>query len=108
MKSFARGLRKNQTDAESLLWRQLRNRQLSGFKFRRQHPVGEFIVDFCCTERQLIIEIDGGQHSWQSEPDRARTLCLESKGYKVVRFWNDQVLTELEALLKAVLLALEE
>ncbi|MCK8601984.1 endonuclease domain-containing protein [Desulfoferrobacter suflitae] len=102
MKEKARALRKNQTDAEKLLWRHLRNRQLAGRKFRRQHPIGPFVADFVCLECGLIVELDGGQHSVQVEKDEARTKYLESNGFKVVRFWNNQVLGEIEAVLTVI------
>jgi very-short-patch-repair endonuclease len=96
-------LRKTQTDAERRLWQFLRNRSLAGFKFRRQHPVGPYICDFVCLDRQLVIEEDGGQHALQVEKDEVRTAYLESKGYTVVRFWNHEVLTETEAVLERIL-----
>ncbi len=102
MKEKARDLRRNQTDAEKLLWYHLRNRAPAGFKFRRQHPIGPFIVDFVCQERRLITELDGGQHASQVEADRRRTHYLESRGFKVVRFWNHQVLGELESVLTVI------
>ena len=76
-------------------------------KFRRQHPIGNFIVDFFCLERKLIIEIDGGQHSWQAEYDSLRSDYLESKGYRMLRFWNNQVLKEIDAVLEVILSRLE-
>jgi very-short-patch-repair endonuclease len=91
-----------------LLWRHLRNRQLSGYKFRRQYPVGFFIVDFCCPEKNLIIEIDGGQHSWQVESDNLRSSYLEGKGFRVLRFWNNQVMRELGGVLGIIFAYLEE
>jgi len=81
------------TEAERRLWRILARRQIAGRKFRRQHPIGRYIVDFVCLERRLIIEVDGGQHAWESD-DRQR--WLEAEGYRVLRFWNNQVLTDLE------------
>ena len=107
MKGKARALRKNQTNAERLLWHHLRDRRLAGHKFRRQHPIGPFIVDFVCIEARLIIELDGGQHTLQVEDDNQRTTYLESKGYRVVRFWNNQVLKDIQAVL-GVLLRLAE
>jgi len=103
MKAKARRLRKNQTDAESRLWQRLRNRSLVGCKFRRQHPIGPYIADFVCIERRLVIEVDGGQHAAQVEADNSRTAYLESKGFRVVRFWNHQVLTEMDAVLERIL-----
>ena len=80
----------------------LRARQL-GVKFRRQHPVGPFIVDFCCLERRLVIEVDGGQHTGQAQADEARSEYMESYGFRVLRFWNDQILREIEAVLEQIL-----
>ena len=102
----AKDLRKSQTDAEKLLWQQLRNRQIGDVKFRRQYVFGEYIVDFVCIERALIIEIDGSQHLQQIEYDKKRTEYLESQGFSVLRFWNDQVLTELEIVLEVIYSAL--
>ena len=90
----ARYLRKQSTEAEKTLWRQLRNRELAGCKFRRQAPIGKYIVDFLCYEQKLVIEIDGGQHQSRVEADSERTDWLETQGYRVVRFWNNQVLAE--------------
>jgi very-short-patch-repair endonuclease len=86
MKAIARELRRNLTDAERLLWYHLRNRQLGGHKFRRQHPIGPFYVDFACIEKMFVIEIDGGQHSLERDEDNQRTAYLESEGFNVVRF----------------------
>ena len=91
--SRARLLRKNQTPQESKLWKLLRNRNFHGLKFKRQHPVGKYIVDFVCIDKKIIIEIDGGQHTTPDKikTDTSRTLDLESKGYKVIRFWNNEI-----------------
>ena len=102
MKKLARGLRKNQTDAEKRLWSHLRNRQLSGCKFRRQHEIGNYIVDFICLEKKLIIELDGGQHANQIRYDSQRTTILESLGYTVIRFWDNEVLTKTQNILEAI------
>ena len=107
MKEKARALRKNETDAERLLWYYLRDRRLAGHKFRRQQPIGVFIADFVCIERRLIVELDGGQHGLQAEGDKQRSIYLESKGYKVIRFWNDQVLKEIQAVLEVILRIIE-
>jgi very-short-patch-repair endonuclease len=101
----AKTLRKNATDAERQLWRYLRKRQL-GVKFRQQQPLGHYIVDFVCFEKRLIIEIDGGQHQEQIVYDEIRTDWLKQQGYKVLRFWNNQVLYEIEAVLEAINVAL--
>ena len=99
----ARGLRQTMTDAERVLWRHLRNRQLSGFKFRRQHEVDRYIVDFVCTEALLIVELDGGQHADQVEYDERRTQQLQRMGYRVLRFWNNDVLSDIQSVLEVVL-----
>jgi very-short-patch-repair endonuclease len=101
----ARGLRRDMTDAEHLLWRHLRNRHLMGSKFRRQHEVDRYIVDFVCPEAGLIVELDGGQHAETVASDAHRTRRLESLGYRVLRFWNNDVLTNTEAVLEVVLQA---
>jgi very-short-patch-repair endonuclease len=91
------------TDAERVLWYHLRDRRLGSFKFRRQHPVGPFIVDFVCPEKELIVEIDGGQHALNVEDDNQRSHFLQAKGYLVLRFWNNEVLQETEAVLAKIL-----
>ena len=90
-----------------MLWLVLRNRQLGGFKFRRQTPIGSYIVDFVCVEQRLVIEIDGSQHDERRGYDLRRTEALEAEGYRVVRFWNDEVLNSLEGVSEAILLELE-
>jgi very-short-patch-repair endonuclease len=102
----ARELRKAQTDVEALLWRRLRNRQLGGYKFRRQHPIGRFVVDFVCAEALLIVELDGGQHVDQTRYDNARTRWLMTRGYGVARYWNDDVVLRMEAVLEDILMRL--
>ncbi len=92
MRERARGLRKNPTEAERLIWQHLWRRQLGGFRFRRQHAIGPYIVDFYCFEERVAIEVDGGQHSRQAAYDAGRASFLESEGVRVVRFWNNQVL----------------
>lgn len=108
MKQKARMLRKNMTDAEQLLWRHLRNRELAGYKFRRQKPIGLFIVDFVCVEKSVVVEVDGGQHASQLEADEERSRYLEKKGFRVLRFWNNEVLNEIELVLSFILSALSE
>jgi very-short-patch-repair endonuclease len=100
--AFARDLRKGQTDAESLLWHLLRGRNLLGFKFRRQHPIDRYILDFFCPEASLAIELDGGQHGAQIAYDSKRTQHLERRGIKVLRFWNNEVLTETEVVMSEI------
>ena len=102
----AKQLRKNSADAEKYLWTQIRNRQLEGWKFRRQLPVGQYIVDFACAELRIIVEIDGGQHAEQIIYDLNRTKILQSKGYQVVRYWNNEVLGNIEGVLEALTLTL--
>ncbi|BBL58979.1 endonuclease domain-containing protein [Methylomonas koyamae] len=104
--SNARSLRKTQTDAEHLLWRHLRNRQLCGQKFRRQFPIDSFIVDFVCLEVKLIVELDGGQHAKQIEYDEKRTEQLQKRGFKVTRFWNNDVFQNTSGVLEAIRMAL--
>jgi len=99
-------LRVNQTDAERRLWSHLRNRGLEGHKFRRQFTVGPFIADFVCAEDMLIVELDGGQHSERISEDARRTVFLESLGYRVLRFWNNDVLLNTDGVLEAILSAL--
>ena len=102
----SRRLRLTQTDAERKLWLLLRDRRLGGAKFRRQHPVGKFIVDFCCPDQRLAIELDGGQHAAQTEADERRSRFLRARGYSVLRFWDDEVLRNPEAVLLEILQAL--
>jgi very-short-patch-repair endonuclease len=101
----AQRLRREMTDAERKLWSTLRNRQFYGAKFRRQQPIGPFIADFVCQERQLIIEADGGQHAERTADDR-RTAFLESKGYRVLRFWNNEIVTNLPGVAEVIAAAL--
>ena len=103
--SFVGELRTNMTDAERRLWSLVRNRQLDGDKFRRQHPIGAFVADFVCIKRCLIIELDGGQHA-DSAYDARRTAWLESYGWRVIRFWNNDVLSGTEGVLEEILQAL--
>ena len=102
---FARELRVNSTDAERSLWQRLRNRQLGGHKFRRQVTIGPFIADLVCVAAGVVVEIDGGQHS--EERDAARTAFLAAKGYRILRFWNNEVLENTEGVLQSILMELE-
>ena len=102
----ARELRKNLTDAEARLWARLRRQQLDGFRFRRQHPIGPYIVDFFCPAAKLIIEVDGGQHATDQQRDDRRTHWLEVRGYRVIRFWNNDVLGNTEGVLQTIQQAL--
>jgi very-short-patch-repair endonuclease len=99
----ARRPRRDMTDAERLLWRYLRNRHFSGWKFRRQHELDRYIVDFVCPDACLIVELDGGQHAEMAAKDAERTRRLEGMGYRVLRFWNNDVLMNTEAVLGVIL-----
>jgi very-short-patch-repair endonuclease len=107
MRADPKRLRVNSTDAERRLWAVLRNRRLLGYKFRRQHPIGRFVVDFACTRHRLVIEADGGQHA-DNEADERRTAWLESQGWRVIRFWNPDILRNAEGVVTMILQALEE
>ena len=98
----ARRLRREMTDAERLQWGQLRQRPMAGLKFRRQHPLGRFIVDFVCIEAGLVIEVDGGQHGERQPADEVRTAWLDSQGYRVLRFWNNEVLQNIDGVREAI------
>jgi very-short-patch-repair endonuclease len=98
----ARRMRRKQTPAEQVLWRHLRSKRLCNAKFRRQHPIRPYFVDFCSIQRKLIVEIDGAQHADQSGDDEARTTYLISRGYRVLRFWNDQVLKNTDDVLDEI------
>ena len=100
--TLARNLRRNQTDAERNLWSRLRCSQLNGVKFRRQQPVGDYIVDFISFEKRLIIEIDGGQHIESTTNDHVRTDYLENQGYRVIRFWNTDIMQNLEGVINEI------
>jgi very-short-patch-repair endonuclease len=104
----ARALRANPTDAERKLWTVLRNRQTAGCRFRRQAPIGRYIVDFVCFERGLVVEVDGGQHAIEAERDDVRSAWLESQGYRVLRFWNNEVLENADGVAAAIAVALQE
>ena len=97
--SVARKLRGNSTDAERLLWSRIRSRQL-GAKFVRQFPIGPYIADFACRSARLVIELDGGQH--REEIDASRTATIEAYGYRVIRFWNNEVIENLEGVVAAI------
>ena len=99
----ARELRQEMTRPEQLLWERLRNRQLSGLKFRRQHPLGPFITDFYCTEKRMVLEIDGDIHDLQREQDEQRTRQFEEFGYRVIRFQNQEIETNIGLVLKKIL-----
>ena len=98
----ARDLRRHMTEAEQQLWQMLRSRQTEGYRFRRQVPIGGFIADFVCHTARLIVEIDGGQHDPSSEAEASRTRFLEAEGYRVLRFWNNEVLGNREGVHAAI------
>jgi len=106
---LARKLRKESTDAEKKLWQQLRCRQLGGLRFRRQVPLGSYIVDFACFDPRIVIEVDGGQHAEEVsiQYDHKRTIWLKSCGYTVLRFWNDQVLEAIDEVTEEILRTIE-
>ena len=100
--SMARRLRHNATDAERRLWSRLRNRQVGGVKFRRQVPIGTFVADFASIEAKLVIEVDGSQHAQAAEADRLRSDALGSTGYLVLRFWNNDVIDNIDGVVKEI------
>lgn len=98
----ARSLRNQQTDAEARLWYHLRAHRFLGLKFKRQQPIGPYIVDFICMQKGLVIELDGGQHAQTQDYDAQRSAYLRAQGFHVLRFWNDEVLTNTEAVLERI------
>ena len=104
----AKELHRNMTSAEVKLWAHLRAHRMKGVHFRNQHAIGDYIVDFCSPRKKLIIELDSSQHLEQEEYDSERTSFLESKGYRILRFWNNQIMNDIEAVLRAIDYALEE
>jgi very-short-patch-repair endonuclease len=101
-----RCLREQRTEAEHRLWQRLRGHRLAGMKFRRQHPVGPYFVDFYCAEARLVVEVDGSQHMDAVRYDERRTLAIQAAGLRVLRFWNDDVLARTDAVLEAIAAAL--
>ena len=99
----ARRLRAEMTDAERQLWSRLRARQIEGLHFRKQVPIGDYIVDFCCLKRRLIVEVDGGQHAERADYDSERTAWLSQEGYRVLRFWNNEVLQNADGVVETIL-----
>ncbi|MBI5789314.1 MAG: endonuclease domain-containing protein [Candidatus Schekmanbacteria bacterium] len=99
---LAKTLRKQSTDVERLLWKHLQTKRLEGMKFRRQQPIGRYIVDFVCFEKKVIVEADGGQHSVDTERDKERDEWLNSQGFIVLRFWNNEVLTNTQGVLEVI------
>jgi very-short-patch-repair endonuclease len=108
LRDRARRLRADPTAEERKLWQHLKAKRLGGFRFRRQHPIGPYFADFCCITRQVIVELDGSQHADEDaeRKDVLRTAFLNERGYRVMRFWNDQVIGEIENVLEAIRLAL--
>ncbi len=105
-KKLQRNLRNQPTDAEQRLWQYLRGRQLEDCKFRRQHPFGDYILDFACLERRIAVELDGGQHADDLVYDARRTACLEKAGFTVLRFWNNEVFENVEGVVEVIMAAL--
>ncbi|CAM5548452.1 putative protein [Mycolicibacterium aubagnense] len=101
-RSFAKTLRRDMTEAEGRLWEELRGRRLNGLKFRRQVPIGSYVADFLCAEAMLIVEVDGSQHA-DSTQDRQRAMALKALGFRVLRFWNDEVLREMNAVCDTII-----
>jgi very-short-patch-repair endonuclease len=102
----ARSLRKKWTDTELRLWQLVRNRGVGQHKFRRQHPVGPYVADFVCLEQKLIIEVDGSQHADQTKHDAARTAYLEAQGFRVLRFWDNEILLQTDSVMQVIFDAL--
>ena len=98
----AKRLRQDATDAERVLWREVRAHRFAGFKFKRQEPLGSYVVDFVCYEAKLIVELDGGQHTDQKEADEERTRWLASRGFRVLRFWNNDLLTNIAGVMQVI------
>jgi very-short-patch-repair endonuclease len=103
----ARSSRRGQTDAERRLWFALRSRRLAGYKFRRQHPIDGFVVDFACTKHRLVIEADGGQHA-ENPGDARRTAIIEARGWRVLRFWNNEILSNTDGVVETILKELKQ
>ena len=101
-KKLAKRLRKQPTEAEKRLWYFLHKKQLDGLRFKRQEPIGRYVADFVCPTLKLVVEVDGGQHGIKVEKDAARTAWLESQGYSVIRFWNNEVMDNIEGVLATV------
>jgi very-short-patch-repair endonuclease len=98
----AKNLRKNLTDAEKIVWLHLRAKQFQGLKFRKQAPMGRYVVDFVCHANKLVIEVDGGQHAVNKSRDQQREVWLRAHGYNVLRFWNNEVLENIEGVLECI------
>lgn len=100
LKNIARYFRKNPTKAEELLWKKLRARQVDGLKFRRQQPIDGYIVNFACLKKRIVIEADGGQHS--AKRDFRKDSCLKGQGFQVLRFWNEEIITNIDGVLEEI------
>ena len=98
----ARQLRRDQTDAEKKLWARLRSKRFAPFRFRRQFPIGNFIADFACPRSRLVVELDGGQHLDKASRDEWRTRLIEQRGFKVIRFWDSEVLMDIEDVMERI------
>jgi very-short-patch-repair endonuclease len=107
MSKIARALRRRSTEAEKLLWSKLRGRRFEGIKFRRRVPIANYVVDFAALDLKFIIEVDGGQHDLRTAEDAKRTRILEEWGYHVVRFWNNDVLSNIDGVLEAIMQELQ-
>jgi very-short-patch-repair endonuclease len=103
----AKGLRARMTDAERRIWYHLRAHRFEGLGFRRQVPIGPYVADFVCEKLRVIVEVDGGQHAEREEPDAQRTLWLNAQGYRVIRFWNNEVMQNMEGVWEALSRELE-
>ena len=103
-----RELRRNSTDAEGLLWFHLRAKRFAGFKFRRQHPIGPYFADFACVSKKLVVEVDGEHHAFQVERDARRTAAMEREGWRVIRFWANEVVQNREGIWSAIEIALND
>src|SRR5687768_14893877 len=106
-RSRARQLRRNPTDVERLLWQRLRFWQVDGHKFRRQQPLGVYIVDFVCLQKRLIIELDGGQHAQEATYDAGRDAWLRDQGFTILRFWNNDVLKNIDGVMEMIVKSLQ-
>ena len=100
--NVAKTLRKNTTRSERLLWKNLRAKQMQGIKFRRQEPIGHYVVDFVCFEKQVMVEVDGSQHMAEAARDKERERWLEEQGFRILRFWNNEVLRNLQGVLEII------
>ena len=105
---FAKAMRHQPTNAEAIIWAALRGARLQGFKFKRQQPIGTYIVDFVCFECELVVEIDGGQHADDVSADQLRSKWLQSQGFRVLRFWNNEVIERKNDVLESIIRALRE